>query len=190
MTPLPEEWSYTYADLLAWDGPGRYELYCGLPRAMSSPSVRHQEILLELTVQLHAYLRGKPCRVFPAPLDLRLFEKPGSAPEEVDTVLQPDLMVVCDPAKVDRRSVRGAPDLVIEILSDSTRRLDLLTKFRLYEQAGVKEYWVVDPEQCTVCVYRTEKGRYGPPTVYGKDGEVPVGVLAGCTVRLGEVFGE
>lgn len=188
MTPLPQESRYTYADLVEWEGPTRYELYDGVPRAMSSPTDFHQEILIELATQLRTYLRGKRCRAYLAPFDVRLFESSGDRPEDVDTVVQPDLMVVCDQGKVDRHGVHGAPDLVIEILSSSTRRLDKLTKFRLYQEAGVKEYWVVDPETRTVSVHQAEGGLYGSPDVYTGEACVPIGVLDGCTIDLSLVF--
>lgn len=190
MTPLPQKIRYTYADLMRWKGDTRYELYGGVPRAMSPPTDFHQAILLELATQLHTYLRGKRCRAYPAPFDVRLFERPGDRPEDVDTVVQPDLMVVCDPNKVDRHGIHGAPDLVIEILSSSTRRLDKLNKFHLYQQAGVKEYWIVDPEAHTVLVHLSEDGRYSSPEVYTGAGGVPVSVLDGCVIDLGLVFGE
>lgn len=188
MAPLPQEVRYTYADLMEWEGPTRYELYDGVPRAMSSPTDFHQDISMELGTQLHTYLRGKRCKVYHAPFDVRLFERPGDRPEDVDTVVQPDLMVVCDQDKVDRHGIHGAPDMVVEILSPSTRRLDKLTKFHLYQEAGVKEYWVVDPETRTVLVHHAEDGLYGSPDVYTGEASVPVSVLDGCVIDLSLVF--
>ncbi len=190
MAPLPAEKRYTYADLLAWDDNTRYELYNGQPVALASPSNVHQEISVELSSQLHTYLRGKKCKVYTAPFDVRLFEEDSDRPEDVDTVVQPDLMVICDPKKVDRRGVQGAPDLVVEILSDSTRRIDRLTKFNLYQRAGVREYWIVDPATRTVSVYSLEEGAYYAAATYGADSSVPVGVLDDCTIDLSTVFPE
>jgi len=102
--------------------------------------------------------------------------------------VQPDLMVVCDLSKVDWRGVRGAPDLVIEILSDSTRRLDRLTKFNWYRQAGVREYWIVDPAARNVTVYTLSDGAYREEGVYGEKDAVPVNVLAGCAIDMAAVF--
>ena len=124
MTALPEEKRYTYADLLSWEGDVRYELYDGYPMAMSSPSLDHQTVSGELFLQIGTYLRGKKCRVFYAPFDVRIFEQDGDLPQDVRTVLQPDLLVVCDPKKLDERGVRGAPDLVVEVLSPSTAQND------------------------------------------------------------------
>lgn len=187
---LPQECRYTYEDLLEWEDGIRYELYDGVPVAMSSPSDVHQEISVALSAQLYNYLRGKKCRVYYAPFDVRLFERTGDRPENVDTVVQPDLMVVCDRNKVDRHGVRGAPDLVIEILSDSTRRLDRLTKLKLYQEAGVREYWIVDPVSRTVAVYILEEGAYHGAETYSADAVVPVGVLEDCQIDLSAVFPE
>ena len=140
MEELIREKSYTYEDLLSWDDGDRYELYDGIPVAMASPSDVHQDVLGEIYWQIKSYLRGKQCRVFFAPFDVRLFEKPGDKPGDVDTVVQPDLMVVCDPDKIDGHGIHGAPDLVVEITSPSTRRYDRLLKLDRYMRAGVREY--------------------------------------------------
>ncbi len=190
MASFPEEQRYTYADLLEWDDAVRYELYAGLPVALASPSGIHQRISGELYLQLGNYLRGKKCRAYYAPLDVRLFEADGDHPEDVETVVQPDLMVVCDPSKVDRRGVHGAPDLVIEIVSDSSRRLDRLTKRNLYQRAGVREYWIVDPEACVVSVYTLSDGVYRTASAYGADASIRVGILDDCTIDLSLVFPE
>ena len=185
---LPQECLYTYADLLEWEDDTRYELFNGQPRAMSSPTDIHQEISGGLHLQIGNYLRGKNCKVYYSPFDVRLFEEPGDQPEDIDTVVQPDLVVVCDPKKVDRHGVRGAPDLVIEILSESTRKLDRLIKFNLYQKAGVKEYWIVDPASRTVAVYTLDEGAYHGAETYASDTVVPVGVLEDCQIDLSEVF--
>lgn len=190
MTPMPQEQHYTYADLLEWDDDVRYELYSGIPMALASPSDIHQRISGEIYLQLGNYLRGKKCRAYYAPLDVRLFEEDGSRPEDVDTVVQPDLMVVCDQNKVDRHGIHGAPDLVIEIISNSSRRLDRLTKLNLYQRAGVREYWIVDPDACVVSVYTLKDSVYRAAAAYGADSSVRVGVLDDCTIDLSTVFPE
>ncbi len=191
MSPsLPQEKPYSYADLLGWDNNTRYELYDGVPVALASPSDTHQSISMALSVQLGSYLTGKKCSVYAAPFDVRPFEEEGDATEDVDTVLQPDLMVVCDKNKVDQRGVHGAPDLVIEILSPATARHDKLTKFDLYQRAGVREYWIVAPAARVVSVYTLEDGAYHAASVYGTGSSVPVGVLDDCVVDLSTVFPE
>lgn len=194
MNALPREKSYTYEDLLSWDDGDRYELYDGIPVAMASPSDVHQDVLGEIYWQIKSYLRGKQCRVFFAPFDVRLFEKPGDKPGDVDTVVQPDLMVVCDPDKIDGHGIYGAPDLVVEITSPSTRRYDRLLKLDRYMRAGVREYWIVDPAERLVWVYTLEEdGFYHTATVYSAGSvqpTVPVGILEGCVIDLTTVFPE
>ena len=188
MAPLPQEKRYSYADLLSWDDNTRYELYDGQPVALFSPTDVHQSILGELYLQLGNYLKGKKCKAYLSPFDVRLFEQEGDSPEDVDTVVQPDLMVVCDQNKVDRHGVHGAPDLVIEILSPASARYDRLVKFNLYQRAGVKEYWLVDPSSRTVSVHTLEDGAYHAATVYSSDLSVPVGGLDNCNINLSAVF--
>lgn len=188
MTPLPQEDRYTFADLLQWDDNVRYELYSGVPVALASPSDAHQDISGEIYFQLKSYLRGKQCKAYYAPFDVRLFEEDGESPEDVDFVLQPDLMVVCDKNKVDRHGVHGAPDLVVEVLSPATARYDKIIKLSLYQRAGVPEYWIADPVSRSVSVYALKNGVYQSPTVYGSDTSVPVGVLDACQVDLSTVF--
>jgi Uma2 family endonuclease len=142
---------YTYADYLAWDTDQRYELINGEPYMMSSPTVTHQAISGELFGQFWNFLKGKPCQVFAAPLDVRLFPREDNSD---DTILQPDILVVCDAAKLaDKRSCRGAPDLVIELLSPSKTDKAALLKFKQCLKAGVREYWVIDPETQAICVH-------------------------------------
>ena len=186
--PLPKEPHYTYANLLAWEDNTRYELFDGTPVALASPSQEHQRILTALLLQLAAYLEDKPCQVYPAPFDVRLFAAKDQPPETIDTVVQPDLLVVCDPEKVDRQGVHGAPDLVLEILSPSTRRSDRLTKHLLYQRAGVREYWIVDPATRSVAVHLLEAQHYASPDFYTEGAVVPVSVLAGFSIDLSRVF--
>lgn len=189
MAPMPAEKPYSYADLLEWDDNTRYELYDGEPVAMASPTDVHQEISMALSGQFYAYLRGKKCKVYAAPFDVRLFERMGDRPENVRYVVQPDLLVVCDPNKIDRRGVHGAPDLVIEILSESTRRTDMLKKFNLYLRAGVREYWIIDPEAQVISVYLLANGEY-TAKVYGPEDTIAVSVLDDCKIDLAAVFPE
>lgn len=188
MAPLPQEQYYSYADLLAWDDSTRYELYDGQLVALAAPSDSHQRVLTALLLQIGNYLEGKRCTIYPAPFDVRLFQSAKDRPEDVDTVVQPDLMVVCDHSKVDRHGIHGAPDLVIEILSDSTRRIDRLTKFKLYQQAGVREYWIVDPDAHTVAVHLLQDGQYGSPDFYTANAIIPVSIFDDCMVDLARVF--
>ena len=142
MEALKLEEYYTYADYCTWNDSERWELIEGVPYMMSpAPSPIHQGISREIAGQLYNFLKGNPCKLFAAPFDVRL-----NADKADDTVVQPDLLVICDSSKIDDKGCAGAPDLVIEILSPSTIRLDRIIKFRLYQKAGVREYWIVDPE--------------------------------------------
>ncbi len=157
---------------------------------MSGPSTQHQLISGELFAQLHAYLADKKCRVISAPFDVRLFEEKNDRPEDVTTVVEPDLVVVCDPSKLDDRGCKGAPDLVIEILSPSTRRHDRLIKWELYQRAGVREYWIVDPEDKTVQVLTLRDGYLLPHEDYGREDTAQVTILEDCAIELSKVFSE
>lgn len=187
---LPQERSYTYADLMDWDGETRYELYNGQPVALASPSFTHQRVCAELFAQLHEYLRGKSCRVLYAPFDVCLFAEEKDQPEDIETVIQPDVFVVCDPKNLSEQRCNGAPDLIIEVLSPSTRRRDRLTKFDLYQRAGVREYWIVDPEAQIVQVHLLEDGRYYSPAAYNSRAAVPVKVLEDFHMDLTQVFAQ
>lgn len=186
--PLLKEERYTFADVLTWDGQERVELIDGTPVMMAPPSRIHQKISAELGRQLGNYLEGKKCEVYAAPFAVRLFEKAGDRPEDVDTLVEPDLSVVCDPDKLDDMGCKGAPDLIIEILSPSTQRHDRLTKYNLYERAGVYEYWIVSPEERTVQVSVLDGGRYRVREVYTAGDIAKVNALDGCFIELSRVF--
>ena len=173
---------YTYADYCEWDDDTRWELIDGVAYAMTGPSTTHQRISGRIHGQLYNYLQGKTCELFAAPFDIRL-----NADEDDDTVVQPDLVVICDQTKLDDRGCKGAPDLVIEILSPSSRRHDMLLKFQRYLRAGVREYWIVDPDSKTLNVHVLDNGKYAT-NVYGDEDIAPVHVLDGCEINLSDVF--
>ncbi len=181
-----EKKQFTFVDYLMGDGEDRFEIIDGNAVMMAPPSSTHQWVLMELAGQLHAYLKGKNCRVFPAPFGVRPFEKDGDLPEDVRTVVEPDISVICDLSKVDRHGCKGAPDLIIEILSPSTARMDRFIKYDMYQQAGVREYWIVDPDTKTVMVHTLEDGHYYAPQVFTNT--IKVGVLEDCVIDLKEVF--
>ena len=171
---------YSYDDYLTWKGPERYQLINGEVFQMASPSVAHQAMLRELSYQFITWLREKPCQVFFAPVDVRLFPEEDNSD---DTVIQPDLLVVCDEKKLGKNSVNGAPDLAIEIVSPSNTHRELFLKFQYYLEAGVREYWVIDPEEKKVHVHVYDKGHY-VSTVYKDDAGIPVSVLPGLVITL------
>ena len=179
---LRKEKHYTYADYLQWPDDTRYELIDGEAFLMSpAPLVEHQEVAGELFRQLANQLDGQPCRPYIAPVDVRLPRK-DEADAAIDTVVQPDVLVVCDPHKIDRRGVRGAPDWVLEVLSPSTAAHDQIAKRRTYERAGVREYWLVHPSDRTLTVYALDNGQYGRPDIYELKDETPIGVLPGVVI--------
>lgn len=182
---------YTFADVLAWDDGERAELIDGEVFLMApAPSRVHQGISMELSRQFANYLEGKRCQAYAAPFDVRLFEKDGDTPEDVDTVVEPDLVVICDRSKLDDHGCKGAPDLVVEILSPSTQRHDRLVKLGLYQRAGVREYWIVSPEEQAVQVFTLTDGLLLPHEVYDRKGVAKVNVLEGCFIELSKVFSE
>lgn len=181
---------YTFADVLRWDEKERFEIIGGNAYMIAGASPRHQDISAQLTHQLLSFLEGKRCKVYPAPMDVRLFEQNGDAPEDVDTVVQPDISVVCDPSKIDQRGCKGAPDMIIEILSPSTRRHDRLVKLDLYQRAGVREYWVVSPEEESVLVFLRDGDSLKIHGDYGREDIAKVHVLNGCFIELCKVFRE
>ena len=185
MEALRKDTYYTYADYASWDTDDRYELIDGIPYLMSpAPATKHQKISSELHGQLYSLLKGKPCEVFAAPFDVRL----NAAGDNDDTVVQPDIVVVCDKSKLDEKGCNGAPDMVVEILSPTTAGHDRILKFKQYLKAGVREYWIVDPENKDIMVHILENGKY-VTYVYSEQDTIPVYILDGCAVDLKEVFG-
>ncbi len=175
---------HTYAEYLTWPDDVRYELIDGVAYLMAppAPTLDHQDFAGEIYFQLRQALEGKPCQVYIAPVDVRL-PKANEADELIDTVVQPDVLVVCDPGKLDRRrGVRGAPDFAVEVLSPSTASHDQVRKRRVYERAGVREYWLVHPTDRIITIYRLENGEFGKPDVGELSGETPVGVLPGIAI--------
>lgn len=181
---------YTYADYLSWDEDERIEIIDGKPIMQATPSRKHQQISFEICRQLGNYLEGKTCKAYAAPFTVRLFETNEDIPDNIKTIVEPDISIICDKNKLDDRGCKGAPDMVIEILSPSTAAYDALTKLDKYQQAGVKEYWIVDPEEKTVRVYLLEGDFYKTPGLYLPPDRIKVSVLEDCTIDLSNVFAE
>jgi Uma2 family endonuclease len=178
--------SFTYADYKAWElSEGeRFELIGGTAYAMAAPGDVHQAISGEIFRQIANYLRGKPCKARPAPYDVRLFY---AEDESDDTVVQPDISVICDEKKRGPEGCRGAPDLVVEVLSPSNTADEYIRKFNLYMRAGVREYWIVAPESKTVQSFILQAGAY-TGTVYDSGAALPSVVLEGFSITLTDVF--
>jgi Uma2 family endonuclease len=154
--------TYSYADYLSWKFQERLELIKGKIFKMSpAPNVLHQSILTQLQGRIYNVLSDKPCKLFSAPFDVRLYDsKKSKRNEDVFTVVQPDLCVICDPNKLDEHGAIAAPELVIEILSPGNSKKEMKYKYDLYEEAGVFEYWIVDPSYKTVLVFLLENGKF------------------------------
>ena len=189
---LPAEKArYTLADCLTWDENELIEIIDGEAFMMATPSRIHQKISGELFRQLANYLEGKKCEVYAAPFGVRLFEQDGDRPEDVDTVVEPDISVVCDRNKLDKHGCKGAPDLIVEILSPSSLRHDRLVKLNLYQRAGVREYWIVDPKNRSVMVFLPDRnGSFRLHEDYGRADVAKVRALEGCFIELNKVFSE
>jgi Uma2 family endonuclease len=181
--PRKDQARHTYGDYLHWSDEVRYELIDGEAYLMAppAPNLAHQDIAGEIYFQIRLALRGKPCQAFIAPLDVRL-PKGAEADEMIDTVVQPDVLVVCDETKLDRRGVRGAPDWLVEVLSPSTAGHDQVNKRRVYERAGVREYWLVHPTDRVLFIYHLQDNEYGKPDVQELAGETAIRVLPGVVI--------
>jgi Uma2 family endonuclease len=175
---------FTYADVLEWDEGERYELFDGEVHMMAPPARIHQELLMEISARIHEFLKGKPCKVFPAPFGVRLFPK---ADNSDDTFFEPDIVVVCDRSKLDEWGCNGAPDLVVEILSPSTMKNDLLYKLNKYLAAGVREYWIVDPAERSISVNVRGDGQF-ELAEYDVEAELASTVLKGFSLKVKDIF--
>lgn len=192
LSQLDTKKKYSYADYLTWWFDERVELIKGKIFKMSpAPSSSHQRISFELARNMGNFLKGKECKAFSAPFDVRLPDsKKSTSDKTIFTVVQPDLCVICDPQKIDERGCIGSPDWIIEILSNANTKHELQTKFALYEENKVKEYWVVSPFTKSVQVfdYDTSKTKYEFRKNYAEDDKVPVGIFKNFKINLDEVF--
>lgn len=180
--PLRDTARHTYADYRSWPDQVRYELIDGIAYAIGpAPARIHQEVLGGIFRQVADALDGTPCRPYIAPFDVRL-PAGDEADADVATVVQPDLVVVCDPAKLDEAGCRGAPDWVVEVLSPRTAGHDQTVKLAAFERAGVPEVWLVHPTDRVLSIYRMEGARYGRPEIRELSGTVTVGMLPGVAI--------
>lgn len=178
---------HTYADYLIWSATSGNEVIDGVAyvREPPSPSRLHQEVIVELCGQISLSLRGKSERVYVAPFDVRLPKGGADDDSQIDTVVQPDLLIVCDLRKLDERGMRGVPDWVAEVLSPSTARYDRTTKLSAYERAGVPEVWLIDPPDRTVTIHRIAGGRYAQPVVLGLKGHTVITAVPDVSIDWG-----
>ena len=181
-----QEKSYTEEDYYNLPEDARTELIDGQFYNMSSPGRVHQELLMELSATIFNYIKAKggSCRVYPAPFAVKLFN-------DRTNIVEPDISVICDKNKLTDEGCNGAPDWVIEIVSPSSKRMDYYMKLFKYQTAGVREYWIVDPENKTVRVLlQTGKGTLWTHEVYKREDVAKVNVLEGCFIELSKVFSE
>ena len=164
--PSPD-YVYTYADYLKWQFEERLELFRGKVFKLAAPNTKHQVISMKLQLRIGSFLEKQPCFFFVAPFDVRLPVKNRKKDNEITTVVQPDLGIVCDASKIDERGCCGAPDLVVEILSPGNSQKEVQLKFELYEEAGVKEYWIINPVEENIVVFiLNEDGKFGGGKMY------------------------
>jgi Uma2 family endonuclease len=181
---------YTYADYLTWLDDKRRELINGIVNAISAPVENHQRISMNLSLELGGIIKQNKskCRIYHAPFDVRLPKNGEKEDNLIYTVVQPDLCIVCDLAKIDKRGCLGVPDFIAEIQSPSTAKYDLNEKFNLYESVGVREYWIVFPSDETIQVFILQSdGKYDKGTLY-ETGKVPVHIFNGIEIDLKEIF--
>ena len=191
---LDESKRYTYADYLTWLDDKRRELMNGFIRLMSAPKCVHAVLLRRIGTPMinHIEENNGKCQVFYAPFDVRIPKSKNETDDkQIYNVVQPDICVVCNPEQLDEKGCLGAPDMIVEILSASTRKYDLTEKFNLYEASGVKEYWVVAPKEDVTVYILQDNGKYDNGTVYGEyeqDVEIPVRTLSGLSINLKKLF--
>ncbi len=180
---------FTYADYLAWPDGERWELIEGEAWDMSpAPNRYHQEISMKLSVIIGSFLKGKPCSIYAAPFDVRFPEKFDSSDKDIINVVQPDLTVVCDKSKLDKKGCLGAPDLVVEITSPSTSYKDESHKLKLYEKHGVKEYWIINPDAKIIMMHNLKGKKFDKPVYLRNEGDLESFVLKGLKISIVDLF--
>jgi len=189
---LNPDQTYSYADYLSWRFTEYVELIKGkVLRRMSALTSEHQQIATNFTIEIGRYLRRNPCRVYAAPFDVRLLRSTDNGDAQIKTVVQPDLSVICDLSKIDKRGCLGAPDWIIEIVSPSSIVLDTRTKFDLYAENGVREYWIAFPgEQAITAYHLAADGQYEPSGTYAEPGPMPSHTLPELVIEWADIFEE
>jgi Uma2 family endonuclease len=178
--------TYTYADYLKWTFDERLELIKGKSPA---PGSVHQLISGAVFFELYSYLKGKPCKVFAAPFDVRLIRRSVND-KDITTVVQPDICVICEPKKVDGKGCIGAPDIVVEILSPGNNKKELRNKFEAYEEAGVLEYWIINPTEKNLLQYILTEGRFQASRPFTIDDKLTTSILPGFTLTIDDLFAD
>ncbi|SHN30604.1 Endonuclease, Uma2 family (restriction endonuclease fold) [Cyclobacterium lianum] len=186
--PFTEYGRYSYADYLTWQMDKMVELIQGkVFKPAAAPGRKHQEVSLKISSQLYFLLKNRTCKVFEAPFDVRL-PVHSKKNEDIFTVVQPDICVVCDRSKLDEAGCIGAPDLIVEILSPGNNRKEIHTKFSVYEESGVREYWVIHPSEQTLLVYTLRQGKYVPSRLFTVGDIVSSECIAGFHLDVKDLF--
>lgn len=183
---------YTYEDYCNWPEDERWELIDGVAYPLygemhAAPTRSHQEVVVQLLVQIANYLKGKSCKVYVAPFDVR-FPKKEQKHKKKDTVVQPDIAIICDKGKLDEKGCNGAPDWIIEVLSPYTASKDHLKKRALYEEHAVKEYWLVHPVDHLLTIYHYEQDHYSAAQILETSGETRSYLFPDLAIQWAEVF--
>jgi len=187
--PTPNEKQYSYADYLEWPEDERWEIIDGVPYMQAAPSPLHQFVLGELYRQFSNYLLDKTCKAYPAPFCVRLTKDKNRKNEDIKKVVEPDITIICDKSKIDEKGCIGVPDMIIEVLSPSSVKMDRLIKLNAYEKAGVREYWIVEPENKLVSVYVLQNnGKYGRNEVFSDTDKIKVSIFQDLEINLSTVF--
>ncbi len=188
--PLPQQdKQYSYTDYLTWPEDERWEIIDGVPYLQAAPSPTHQLVSGELYRQFANYLQDKPCKAYPAPFCVRFTSGNKKQNEDIKKVVEPDIAIVCDRSKIDEKGCNGSPDLIIEVLSPSSIKMDRVVKFNLYEKAGVQEYWIVEPEGKLVSVFVLQDNlMYGRQEIYTEDEMIKVSIFPDLLIDLKRVF--
>lgn len=182
-------YGYTYADYLQWKIEERIELFKGKILKLSAPNRVHQQVSGALYFKIYQFLKGKKCKVYAAPFDVRLPIQNKKKDDEVTTVVQPDICVICDETKLDDRGCCGAPDLVIEILSPGNSRKEVRLKFDIYEEAGVLEYWLINPVEQNLIAYTVnELAKFSGGKMYAPGDTLYSTSINGLTIDVAEIF--
>lgn len=178
---------YTYADYLKWDFEEIVELIKGKIFAKAAaPNRRHQEVSGNMYLEIANFLKGHPCKVYSAPFDVRFSRNPDFT--KTYSVVQPDISVICDLTKLDDKGCWGARDLIVEILSPGNSRVEVQNKYELYEEYGVREYWVVHPTDCTILIYTFIEGKFQPSRLFTSGDQIQSTVIPGFSLDLINVF--
>ena len=179
--------NFSYSDYLTWSEEERIEIIDGALYLKAAPSRIHQEISGALYLQFANYLKNKQCKVYHAPFCVMLDNETNDY--NIKNIVEPDITIVCDNSKLNDRGCKGSPDLIIEVLSPSTAKIDRIHKFNKYEKSQIREYWIVEPEQKIISVFILQSNnRYGRPDMYTEQDNIKVSIFSDLIIDLNEVF--